>query len=236
MYYEVHGQGRPVVLLHGGFSTIRTSFSKQIPVLSRTHRVIAVEQMAHGHTPDVPGRELSYEGIAEDTAALLVHLGIRNADLVGWSDGGQVALRLAFTHPELVRRVVVSGVGLGPTPAMLKELADAATVAAWSRDTRAEYARVSPDGLAHWSIYVEKTRTMWSRPTWGISEAELAKVNLPVMLVAGDHDGIRIEETARIFRTIPKAKLYILPGTGHATFQDRPDWMNSVILYFLDGN
>ena len=78
-----HGQGRPVVLLHGGFSTIRTSFSKQIPALSRTHRVIAIEQMAHGHTLDVPGRELSYEGMAEDTAALLVHLGIRNADLVG---------------------------------------------------------------------------------------------------------------------------------------------------------
>jgi pimeloyl-ACP methyl ester carboxylesterase len=119
---------------------------------------------------------------------------------------------------------------------MLKELADAATVADWSRDIRAEYARVSPDSPAHWSIYVEKTRTMWSRPTWGISEAELGKVSLPVMLVAGDHDVTCIEETARIFRAIPKAKLYILPGTGHTTFQDRPDWMNSMILDFLDGN
>lgn len=236
MYYEVHGQGRPIVLLHGGFNTIRTSFSKQIPALSQTHRVIAIEQMAHGHTPDVPGRELSYEGMAEDTAALLAHLGIRNADLVGWSDGGQVALRLAFTHPELVRRVVASGVGLGPTPAMLKQLADAATVATWSPEARAEYARVSPDGAEHWSIYVEKGRAMWSRPTWGISEAELAKINLPVMLVAGDRDAIRIEETARIFRAIPKAKLYILPGTGHATFRDRSDWMNSMILDFLDQN
>jgi pimeloyl-ACP methyl ester carboxylesterase len=237
MYYEVHGQGRPLVLLHGGLNTIRNSFSKQIPVLAQNHRVIAIEQMAHGHTPDVPGRELSYEGMASDTAALLSHLGILNADLVGWSDGGQVALCLAFTHPELVRRVVVSGVGLGPTPEMLKLLADAASVATWwSPEARAEYARVSPDGPEHWSVYVEKGRAMWSRPTWGISEAELGNINLPVMLVAGDRDVIRIEETARIFRLIPKAKLYILPGTSHATFQDRPEWMNTMILDFLDGN
>lgn len=205
MYYEVHGQGRPLVLLHSGLNTIRNSFSKQSPVLAKNHRVIAIEQMAHGHTPDIPGRELSYEGMAEDTAALLRHLEIRNADLVGWSDGGEVALRLAFTHPELVRRVVVSGVGLGPTPAMLKEFADAAAFAAWFPENRAEYARVSPDGPEHSSAFAEKVRALWSRPTWGISEAELAKINLPVMLVAGDRDVIRIEETARIFRAIPNA-------------------------------
>src|ERR1017187_6972238 len=74
MYYEIHGEGRPVVLLHGGTSTIQSSFAEQLPVLARNHRVIAIEQMGHGHTADMAGRELSYEGMTEDTAALLVHL------------------------------------------------------------------------------------------------------------------------------------------------------------------
>src|ERR1700691_4797904 len=121
MYYEIHGEGRPVVLLHGGTATIQTSFAGQIPVLARNHRVVAIEQMGHGHTGDVAGRELSYEAMTEDTAALLVQLGIQNADVVGWSDGGQLALRLAFTHPELVRRVVASGVGLGATTPQIQQ-------------------------------------------------------------------------------------------------------------------
>jgi pimeloyl-ACP methyl ester carboxylesterase len=96
MYYEVHGKGRPLVILHGGFNTIQSSFSKQIPVFAQNHKVIALEQMAHGHTADVRGRELSYEGMADDTAALLARLGVRNADFAGWSDGGQTAGKACF--------------------------------------------------------------------------------------------------------------------------------------------
>jgi pimeloyl-ACP methyl ester carboxylesterase len=236
MYYEIHGQGRPVVLLHGGLNSIQTSFAKQIPVLARNHRVIAIEQMAHGHTADVPGRPLSYEGMAEDTAALLAHLGIRNTDLVGWSDGGQIALRLALTHPELVRRVVASGVGIGPSPGYVKLLADEKWFDKFVVDGfpegRAEYDRVSPDGPGHWAAYCEKARAMWARPSWGISEAELARIKAPTLVVAGDQE--TVEETLRVFRAIPKAKLCILPGTGHATFQTRPDWLNPMILEALD--
>ena len=143
MYYEVHGEGRPVVLLHGGTSTIQTSFAEQISVLSRNHRVIAIEQMGHGHTGDVAGRELSYEGMAEDTAALLVHLGIQSADVVGWSDGGQLALRLAFTHPELVRRIVASGVGLGAVTPQMQQAMRALSPSRWSAQVR-ENTRVFP--------------------------------------------------------------------------------------------
>ncbi len=238
MYYEIHGQGRPVVLLHGGFNSIQTSFAKQIPALSRNHRVIAIEQMGHGHTPDVPGRELSYERMAEDTAGLLAQLGIQSTDLVGWSDGGQIALILAFTRPELVRRVVVSGVGLGPTPGMLKELADeqqfAKLSADWFPEGRAEYARVSPDGPEHWSVYVEKGRKMWAKPAWGISVPQLARIKAPTLIVAGDRDVLSIEDTARLFQSIPNAQLCILPGTDHSTFQTRPDWLNPIILDALD--
>jgi pimeloyl-ACP methyl ester carboxylesterase len=235
MYYEVHGDGRPVVLLHGGTATIQTSFAEQIPVLARNHRVIAIEQMGHGHTGDVAGRVLSYEGMAEDTAALLVQLGIQNADVVGWSDGGQLALRLAFTHPDLVRRVVASGVGLGATP-QEQQAMRALSADRWSAPVREEYARVSPDGPQHWPVFFDKVRTMWAKPSWGISEQELGKIKATVMIVGGDRDFTRVEETVRIFRMIPGARLAILPGTDHFTFQKRPGWMNPIILDFLDGN
>jgi Tol biopolymer transport system component/alpha-beta hydrolase superfamily lysophospholipase len=237
MYYEVRGEGRPVVLLHGGMNTIQTSFAKQIPVLARNHRIIAIEQMGHGHTPDVQGRELSYESLAQDTAALLTQLGIQNADMVGWSDGGQLALRLAFTHPELVRRVVVSGVGFGATTTELQE-----AVRTLSPDDRSfkrahdEYTRVSPDGPQHWPILFEKGRAMWAKPSWGISQPELARIKAPTLIVAGDLDVLSVEETTHIFRSIPDAKLCILPGTEHETFQTRPDWLNPIILDFLDRN
>jgi pimeloyl-ACP methyl ester carboxylesterase len=236
MYYEIRGEGQPVVLLHGGTSTIETSFSEQIPVLARNHRVIAIEQMGHGHTGDVGGRELSYEGMAEDTAALLVHLGIQNADIVGWSDGGQLALRLAFTHPELVRRVIASGVGLGAVNPQMQQAMRALSADTWPAHVREEYARVSPDGAAHWPVFFDKVRTMWAKPTWGISEPELGRIKATVLIVAGDRDFTRVEETTRIFRMIPGARLAILPATDHYTFQKRAGWLNPIILDFLDGN
>jgi pimeloyl-ACP methyl ester carboxylesterase len=236
MYYEIHGEGRPVVLLHGGTATIQTSFPGQIPVLARSHRVIAIEQMGHGHTGDVAGRELSYEGMTEDTAALLVQLGIQNADVVGWSDGGQLALRLAFTHPELVRRVVASGVGLGAVTPQMQQAMRALSADHWPAPVRDEYARVSPNGAQHWPVFFDKVRTMWAKPSWGFSEQDLGKIKATVLIVAGDRDFTRIEETTHIYRSIPNARLAILPGTDHYTFQKRPDWLDPMILDFLDGN
>lgn len=235
MYYEVHGEGPPVVLLHGGTGTIQSSFAEQIPVLSRSHRVIAIEQMGHGHTGDVTDRELSYEGMTEDTAALLVHLGMQNADVVGWSDGGQLALRLAFTHPELVHRVVASGVGLGAVTPQMQQAMRSLSAEHWSPQTREEYARISPDGPQHWAVFFEKIKTMWAKPTWGFSEQDLGKIKAAVLIVAGDRDFTRVEETTHIYRMIPNARLAILPGTDHFTFQKRPGWLDPMILDFLDG-
>ncbi|HWE24256.1 MAG TPA: alpha/beta hydrolase, partial [Myxococcales bacterium] len=101
MYYEEHGQGRPLVLLHGGGSTVQTSFGEIIPKLARTHLLIAPEQQGHGHTADID-RPLSFEQMADDTAALLDRLGVRDADVLGFSNGGMVALQLAIRHPEHV--------------------------------------------------------------------------------------------------------------------------------------
>src|ERR1700760_4287151 len=113
MYYETNGSGRPLLLLHGGGNSIHGSFSKQLDVFARTHAIIAPEQIGHGRTPDTEG-PLTYGRMANDTAALLEQLHIKDADVVGWSDGGIVALILAVRHPELVRRVVVSGANFSP--------------------------------------------------------------------------------------------------------------------------
>jgi pimeloyl-ACP methyl ester carboxylesterase len=240
MYYEIHGKGRPVVLLHGGMHGIETSFAKQIPVLAQSHRVIAVEQMGHGHTRDVPGRPLTYEAMAEDTAALLVQLGIRDADLIGWSDGGQIALRLAFTHPELVRRVIASGVGFGAPPGMFKQAVPdkvvGRNIAGMFPAGYEAYKRISPDGPDHWTAVAVKGRAMWSAPTWGFTPADLAKIRRPVLIVSGDRDIVPLEENTRMVRAIPKAELLILPGTGHTTFQDRPALLNPILVDFLDRN
>lgn len=237
MYYETHGpaDARPVVLLHGGTATIQLSFSKQIDILARAHRVIGIEQMGHGHTPDLPDREFSYEAMAEDTAGLLRAIGVTNADVVGWSDGGQVALRLAIVHPELVRRVVASGVGLGSDPNPAKRAAaEAISDSRWPREFKDEYARTSPDGVSHWPVVWRKAARMWARPSWGFTEDELKKIQSPALIIAGDHDIVSAELTRRIAKRIPNGKALILPSTDHWTFQKNAQVLNPILLDFLD--
>src|SRR5919199_4740760 len=107
MYYEVHGAGRPLVLLHGALSAIGTSFGKVLPSLAETRQVIAVEQQAHGHTADID-RPLTVPQMADDTAALLRQLDVGQADLFGYSLGAAIALQVAMQHPELVRKLVLA--------------------------------------------------------------------------------------------------------------------------------
>src|SRR2546427_278659 len=106
MYYEVHGQGRPTILLHGAYMTIDL-MGPILPGLAKSRQVIAIEQQAHGRTADID-RPITYEQMADDTAALVHHLGIDNADVVGYSMGGGIALQLAIRHPDLVRRLVLA--------------------------------------------------------------------------------------------------------------------------------
>jgi len=114
MYYEIHGSGKPLVLIHGTSATIESFFGKALPLFAKTRQVIAVEMQAHGHTADID-RPLTFEQMAEDTVALLRYLNIKNADFVGWSMGGNVALQIAIRHSELVNKLVVSGSSLETT-------------------------------------------------------------------------------------------------------------------------
>lgn len=239
MYYEVHGSGRPVVLLHGGLDTIEKSFSKVLPGLAARYRVVAVEQVGHGHSPDSPARDAySYAQMADDTAAFLEQIKVERADVIGWSDGARVALLLASRHAERVRRVVMSGISTTPDgfdPKFLKWLRErsAAQMADEMKEDRIAYESTSPDGAAHWPVVVAKVRTLWLNPL-SLDDRQVAAVSAPVLIIAGDRDSNLPEHQMHLYRTFPNAQMCVLPGTGHGTFIRRADWLMPMVYSFLD--
>jgi pimeloyl-ACP methyl ester carboxylesterase len=225
-------------MLHGAMTTIDTAFGKQIPEFSKQHHVIAIEQMGHGHSPDAD-RPYTFEHMADDTASVLEQLHVRDADVVGWSYGGVIALMLARKHPELVRRVAVSGANFRPE-------GTAPSTLEWLRNTSPEdmakqlpaewrnaYAAESPDGIAHWPVVIGKLKALFLAPG-PMAISDLSAIRAPALVIAGDNDGVRLDETLAIFHALKKAQLFIVPGSGHPTFQTAPELMNVAILRFLD--
>jgi pimeloyl-ACP methyl ester carboxylesterase len=238
IYYEDRGAGSVIVLLHGGGGDIPGAWSHQLEPFSRAHRVIAIEQAGHGHSPDVDG-PMTYDRFTEDTAALLGQLGLKKVDVVGWSDGAIEALMLAVRHPDLVRRVVATGANVDPS-GVSQEATDWARKAkpsdVFSAGPDSYYGRHSEDGAAHAPVIGAKLQQLWlTRPVpEELTFEKLHTIAAPVLVMAGDHDEITLEHTLRIYQAIPGARLWILPGTDHGTFVDRPDWTNPLVLDFLE--
>jgi len=218
MYYAMQGMGPPLVLLHGGGDSGETSFARQLDEFAEHHHIVAPDQVGQGHTPDVSG-PLTYTGMMEDTFALLKHLKLKRVDVVGWSDGGILALMLAVRHPEFVRRLVISGVNVAPeglNPEDLDQL----------RATQMSKPKTIDEKLAH----------LWlTSPTDAeLSLTLLTKIVQPVLVISGDRDAITLEHTLKIFHALPDAELCVLPGTDHATFSGRSEWLNPIINEFLE--
>jgi pimeloyl-ACP methyl ester carboxylesterase len=222
LYYERYGSGRPLLLLHGGGESVHSSFGPVLLGFVAKHDVIAPEQVGQGHTPDIPG-PLTYSAMMEDTAALLMQLGVQDADVVGWSDGGNIALMLALRYPKLVRRVVVSGANFAPEGLNEAEIAD-------TREQLKQWNASDPNG------FDAKLLKMWliSPTKLELSTELLAKIDKPTLVMVGDQDAIRLEHTIKLYRSLPKGQLCILPDTGHATFQDRPVLSRTIIERFLN--
>jgi len=218
IYYTVRGDGPTLVLLHGGGDSGEHSFVRQLDVFSERHHIVAPDQVGQGRTPEVPG-PLSYTAMMEDTAALFNLLKLKHVDVVGFSDGGILALMLAIRHPELVRRLVVSGVNIAPEGLNAEDLEEL-------RATQIPKPTTIDEKLAH----------LWlTSPTdTELSLALLAKITQPVLVVSGDRDAITLEHTLTIFHALPQAELCVLPGTDHATFSGRSEWLNPIISAFLD--
>jgi pimeloyl-ACP methyl ester carboxylesterase len=244
MYYEIHGEGSPLVLLHGAMGTIESCFADLLPALAATRQVVAVELQGHGHTADVD-RPLSYRQMAADATALLEALGIGLADLVGYSLGGAVAMQLAMQHPGTARRVVFAGGTSyrrdGLYPEMLAEpesAADDLTGSAWHQ----AYVRVAPDP-SRWPVLVAKNGEL-DRTFAGWPDEDIQAMTTPMLLIIGDSDIVRPEHTMTMFRLLgggvvgdlaglPASQLAVLPGTSHVGLLDRVDWLQSMILDFL---
>lgn len=231
-YYEVEGQGDPLILLHGGFATIET-WSAQRGALGGRYRVYLPERRGHGRTPDVPG-PIGFDIMARDTTGFMEALGIDSAHLVGWSDGGVVALELALLRPDLVRRLVLIGTAAhsdGYTT-QTTEWNRSVTPQSFPPFIRDAYDRLSPDGPDHFPVVFEKLVSVWrSEPRHDL--AELAGVSAPTLLLLGDDDAVTVEHAAAMRRAIPDAQLAIVPGTDHGVMFGKPELVNRLILDFL---
>jgi pimeloyl-ACP methyl ester carboxylesterase len=243
LYVESMSHGPPILFLHGGLMSFDNAYAQQRGYFAAKHQVIGIDQRGHGHSPDGPW-QLSYKLMADDTAAIIRMLKVGPVDVVGHSDGADIALLLARDHPELVRRIVISGANLrGLTPEMLaarKQLPPAELqekvdklAAKLPAYFRIDYGAVSPDGPDHWLAMVTKCYWLWAESIV-IDPGDLKKIQSPVLVVAGDHDFTSIEETTEIYRGLPHAQLFVVPGTGHGTFQDSPKLVNLAVAEFLD--
>ncbi|MFC5285815.1 alpha/beta fold hydrolase [Actinokineospora guangxiensis] len=245
MYYEVHGAGDPLVLLHGAFSGIGTSFGELLPHLSRNRKVIAVEYQGHARTADID-RPLSYAAIAGDVVGLLEHLGIERADVLGYSAGGGVAIELAMRHPRSVRKVVLVSVTStleGCHPELMGGM-DALTPEALAGSPfEEEYLHLAPRP-EDFPVLVEKVKAMnlaWT----GWSAADFAAIAAPAQIVIGDSDLARPEHAVEMFRLLgggvfgdihglPACELAVVPGTTHVGITRRGEWLAPMVDSFLD--
>jgi len=218
IFYAMQGRGSALLLLHGGGDSGEHSFARQLDLFAEHHLIVVPDQVGQGRTPDVPG-PLTYTGMMEDTAALLQRLKLKRVDVVGFSDGGILALMLAVRHPELVRRLVISGVNIAPDGLNPDDLEDL-------RATQISKPKTID----------EKLTLLWATsPTEAeLSVAMLGKIAQPVLVISGDRDAITLEHTLKIFHALPEAQLCVLPDTDHATFSSRPDWLNPIINAFLN--
>jgi pimeloyl-ACP methyl ester carboxylesterase len=245
LYYEIHGEGEPLVLLHGNFSAIGTSFGALLPTLARTRQVIAIEQQAHGHTADID-RPLSVGQMAEDTAALLRHIGVEQADFFGYSMGSAVALEVALRYPALVRKLVLASVSYqvaGMHPGLMDGIEQLQPEHMAGTPWEAEYARIAPNP-GDWPKLVEKIKHLDKNLNDWTAE-QIRSIQAPVLLIIGDSDIIQPEHSAEMFRLLgggvsgdmaglPKSQLAILPGTTHVSLVSRADLLLAIIPPFLD--
>lgn len=241
MYYEVEGQGRPLVLLHIGGCTIDVCFGELRPEFTKEWRTIAPELQGHGRTADID-RPLSMDQMTEDVAALLRQLKVRNADIFGASIGGGIALRLALKYPELVHKAAIFGVQYnkdGLVPGLVESLK---TLKAEDvpPQLREGYARVAPDPTKFPAL-VAKIVDMELKEK-DLSPEQIKSIRAPILVMIGDADFVRPEHAVEMYRLLPHGQLAVLPQSDHFALMDRPQWVSSMTRAFLaapipeDGN
>lgn len=218
MYYEVHGDagGVPLVLLHGGGSTIESTFGRILPYFADTRRVIVLEEQGHGRTSDRDA-PVRFESSADDVAALLRHLKVEQADLFGFSNGASVALQVAIRHPRLVRKLVFASSmtkrdGAHPEFWQFMEKADFSNMPQPLKD---DFLRVNPDERQLRTMHDKDAERM--RNFEDVPDEQVQSVRVPTLIVLGDRDVVKPEHAVELTHLISGARLLILPG-GHGDY------------------
>ena len=211
MYYEVHGEGPPLLLLHGGSGSIP---EKWIPFFSRRFQVIAIEQMGHGRTADLRDRPFHYYDMAEDTVELTRQLDIETFSVIGYSDGGIIGLDMAIHHPERVTKLAVTGANCRTDGYTAENLELVRSFDPDPEPVSEAYARLSPDGADHWPILLGRLKPMWMvEPSF--TREQLQSIKAPTLIIVGDDDIVTPEHAVEMFRTIRAAQLCVVPHSGH---------------------
>ncbi len=246
MYYEIHGTGQPLVLLHGAFSAIGTSFGGLIPGLAETCQVIALEMQAHGHTADID-RPLSMETMADDVAAAIKELGFDSADVLGYSMGAGVALQVAIRHPDVVRKLILMSVTYtfsGIHPGLMDGLGNMTPEMMHGSPWHDEYMKIAPHPENFAQLFAKKTEM--DRQTKDIPAEKIQAIQSPTLLIIGDSDLVRPEHAVEMFRLLgggvfgdtpaglPKSQLAIVPGASHVSLSNRTELLVPMITSFLD--
>jgi pimeloyl-ACP methyl ester carboxylesterase len=245
MYYEVSGQGDPLIVLHGAYMNI-PSMGAIIPRLAKTHRVYAIEFQGHGRTTDID-RPITYPNLADDVAAFMDAVGLQKADVFGYSMGAEAGLQLAIRHPAKVNKLVAASVAYdlkGWQPAFTEVIPQMTVEMILAMPFAKEYPKLAanPQGfpeLARKLIALEKEPMAW--------EAQVKALKTPVLIIAGDADVATLEHSVAMFRLLgggvmgdmgkplPASRLAIMPATSHTAVITQPDLLHAFIEPFLKG-
>jgi pimeloyl-ACP methyl ester carboxylesterase len=241
MYYEIHGRasaGTPLVLLHGGGSTIGTNWSRILPLLTPSRRVIAVEFQAHGHTRDID-RPFSFQQDADDVAELLKQLHVAKADILGFSNGGSSALQLAIRHPQVVDHLVIASANYkrDGMPPEFWDMMRNGTFADMPQPYKDAYLKINPSQDGVMAMYKRDSGRMVAFEDF--PDEEVRAIQAPTLVVVGDKDIVRPEHALGLSRLLPHARLCVLPGMhgeylGEITFQQVGERVPRIFVSLLD--
>lgn len=242
VYYEVYGAGKPLVLLHGAFMTIATNWGELIPELAKTRKVIAIEMQGHGHTP-YSDRKLNQVTLASDVEAVLNYLKVDSADVVGYSMGGTIAYQFATQSAKRVNKLVIISStykSTGWLPEVNNAFKGLKPEMLSNTPMKTAYDAVAPD-KTKWTNFLTQMIAYANVP-FDMGDDKLAKITSPVLIIAGDNDGLDKIELIRTYRLLggdkfadmgamPKAQLAIVPAQGHVSLM----MQTKTILAYLDG-
>jgi pimeloyl-ACP methyl ester carboxylesterase len=229
IWYAIFGRGEPVVLLHGGLAN-SSYWGHQVRALQRRHQVIVLDSRGHGRS-NRNEQPYGYDLMASDVLALMDHLKLRKAAIVGWSDGAIIGLDIAVNHPERVSKLFAFAANSDPSG--VADIAKSDVFNAYIARAGEEYKRLSPTPGEYKSFVEEITRMWETQPKW--TDADLAKIKVPTWIVDADHDeAIKRENTEFMAAHIPGAGLLIQPNVSHFSFMQDREQFTGDVLHFLD--